>query len=595
MQNIKIGIIGGKGKMGQYFALFFKKHGYKVLVSDLETRLTNLELAQQCDVVIISVPIESTLKVIKDISPHVKKESLLMDFTSIKVKPINAMLKSQASVIGCHPMFAPTVPLRNQIMILSRVRGTKWYNWLKNLLTDAGAHVKELTPEKHDELMTVIQSLTHFSDITLAYSLTKSGIPIRKFLEYQSPAYRLKLDMMGRILHQDPGLYGNMQIQNPKTIPILKTYLKSVKKLLKIVKKKDLKKFITYFNEGADYLGNFKNKAQQESDLLIEFLNQCRIQKNYKKDSGQSKMANAEIATLGPANSYSDLVAQKYMKNAGIYYAKNIREIFELVQSGKTKKGIVPIENKIEGSIRETMDLLFEKNLKIEQKIILPIHHCLAVLPRTKKSDINLILSHSQPLGQCEKYIKKHFPKADVIATSSTSEAMHHLQSKNLTNAAAIGSIESAQNLKLKIHAKNIGNEKENETHFYVIQKVLIHESRAMSKIKPPLKVCFERSKAKSNGKLKIAVYTNKQTSIAFYFKKDTHGSLFTVLQEFNKSQINLTRIESRPAGKTMGKYIFYLDFGGDKSEKKVKTVLEKIEKKVGKIKVFGSYPVVKY
>ncbi len=584
MQDVKIGIIGGKGKMGQYFALFFKKNGYEVFISDIGTKLSNIELAQKCDVVIVSVPIEHTLKVIKEVAPHVSKESLLMDFTSVKAEPVKEMLKSKASVVGCHPMFAPTVPLRNQIIILSRARGTKWHKWIKDLFKNAGTYVKELDPEKHDELMTVIQSLTHFTDITLAHSLTKSGVPIRRFLEYQSPAYRLKLDMMGRILHQDPELYGNMQIQNPKTISVLKTYLKSVKQLIKIVKRKKLEKFIEYFEEGANYLGDFKQKAQKESDLLIEFLNQ-RSAKQKTTERGQKTTKGKDLAVLGPANSYSDLVAQKYSSHSEIYYAKNIREICELVKSGKIKEGIVPIENKIEGSIRETMDLLFEKNLKVVQKAILPIKHCLAVLPGTKKADINLILSHSQPLGQCEQYIKKHFPKADILATSSTSEAMHHLHSKNLKNAAAIGSIESAKNLELKIYAKNIGDEKENETHFYVIRK-------ALSRKKMYSKAQTSNSKTTN---YQLTTDNSFQTSIAFYFKEDTHGTLFGVLQEFNKAKINLTRIESRPAGKKMGNYIFYMDFDGIISHKKIKSVLEKVGQKVGKLKIFGSYPVSRF
>lgn len=562
-KKTKIGIIGGKGKMGEYFAFFFKKYGYEVLISDIGTKLTNIELAKSCDVVIVSVPIEKTQEIINEINPHVKKEALLMDLTSVKTEPVKAMLKSNASVVGCHPMFAPTVPLKNQIIVLSRARGTKWFNWIRDLFKNAGAFVKELEAEKHDELMTVIQSLTHFTDITLAHSLTKSGIPVRRFLEYQSPAYRLRLDMMGRILHQNPSLYGNMQIQNPKTNAVLKTYLKSVKELMKIVKKKNLNKFIQYFEEGADYLGDFKQEAQKESDLLIEFLNQQDTNKTRRK---QQTNNHFEIATLGPANSYSDLVTKKYNSKAEIYYAKSIQEVFELVKSGKIKEGIVPIENKIEGSIRETMDLLFETNLKIVQKLILPINHCLAVLPETKKTDIKLILSHSQPLGQCDKYLKNNFPKAEILATSSTSEAMNQLREKNLTNAAVIGSIESAKNLDLKIYAKNIGNQKENETHFYVIRKN-VNSSPLLGE-------------------------TNKQTSIAFYFKSDTHGTLFGVLQEFNKAEINLTRIESRPAGKTMGNYIFYIDFDGGIKDKKIKTVLEKIKTKVSKLKDLGSYEV---
>lgn len=572
MQNPKIGIIGGKGKMGAYFAKFFTEQNFQVLISDIDTPLSNLELAQKADIVIISVPIEHTVKVIKEIAPHVRKESLLMDLTSIKEAPVEAMLKSQASVVGCHPLFAPTVPLKNQIIVLSQSRGKKWHTWIKNLFKKNGVIVKELTPQKHDELMTVIQSLTHFTDITLAHSLAQSGVSIKSFLEYQSPAYRLKLDMMGRILNQDAGLYGNMQIQNPKTIRVLKQYLNSVKTLIKIVKQKNLKKFIQYFEESADYLGDFKSKAQTESDQLIEFLNYSKEvnpeQKQLNQQNSKSKLNKKyTIVTLGPANSYSDLTSKKYNPEAKIYYTQSIREVFELVKAGKIKQGIVPIENKIEGSVRETMDLLFDTNLKIVQKLVLPIRHCLAVLPHTEKTRIQKIMSHTQALNQCERYLQKHYPRAEILTTKSSSEAMHFVLEKNLQNTAAIGSEVAANELKLKILAKNIGDEKENETHFYVIEKVVKQKLQVMSK--------------------------NTQTSIAFYFDADTHGTLFGVLQEFAKAKINLTRIESRPAGQKMGNYIFYLDFDGNLQDKKIITVLEKIEQKVSNLKILGGYKMV--
>lgn len=571
MPNTTIGIIGGKGKMGDYFAKFFKEQGYKIIVSDIGTKLSNIELAQKADVVIISVPIEHTVKIINEVAPYVKKDGLLMDLTSVKVDPVKAMLKSEASVVGCHPMFGPTNSIKNQIIVLTHGRGTKWYNWIKKIFTDSGAIIKEVTPEKHDGLMTVIQGITHFSDITLAHTLAQSGIPIKTFLNYQSPAYRLKLNMMGRILYQDSGLYGNIQIQNPKTPQILKQYLKSVKELIKIVKKKKLKKFINYFNVGADYLGDFKEKAQKESDVLIEFLNSQKLKTQTKKTS-KIIPKNCQILTLGPAGSYSDIVSKKFSELQNITnkvcYAKRIREVFELVKTGKIKQGIIPIENKIEGSVRETMDALFESNLKVITKLILPIKHCLATLPNVKKKDIKLILSHDQALNQCSNYIKKNFPKAEIRAVSSSSEAMSLLEKENMQNAAAIGSEEAALNL--KILAKNMGNEKENETHFYVI-------SKASKKHQTP------------NSKLQT------QSSIAFYFDADTHGTLFGVLELFAKAKVNLTRIESRPAGQTMGNYVFYLDFDGGIGEKKIISLLKKIESKVRELKVLGSYNVIEF
>ena len=106
---MKTGIIGGTGRMGRLFAKVFEKAGYEVLVSGRKTAITAAEIAKQCDIVVISVPIRETVRVINEIAPLLQPDQLLCDFTSLKVRPVEAMLKSKADVIGLHPMFGPTV------------------------------------------------------------------------------------------------------------------------------------------------------------------------------------------------------------------------------------------------------------------------------------------------------------------------------------------------------------------------------------------------------------------------------------------------------------------------------------------------------
>ena len=103
----KIGIVGGTGKMGKWFAQLFIKAGYEVLVAGRKTSLTSVEIARQCDVVIISVPIEKTVEIIKDIGPLIPEHGVMMDLTSIKTEPVSAMLEySRAEVVGIHPLSA---------------------------------------------------------------------------------------------------------------------------------------------------------------------------------------------------------------------------------------------------------------------------------------------------------------------------------------------------------------------------------------------------------------------------------------------------------------------------------------------------------
>ena len=281
MHKVKIGIIGGTGLMGQWFKQFFEDYSYTVLIASRKTALSVEECAKQSDVVIVTVPMDATTEVIEKIAPLVKEEGLIMDFTSLKMEPVEAMVKySKCSVIGMHPMFGPGVKsLRNQAVVLCHARGEKWLSWIEELLVKAGAKVKITTPEKHDQMMSVIQGIIHFSSITISHALKELGIDIKESQEFSSPIYKLRMDMVGRILNQDPGLYANIEIMNPQTPKALKAYLETCKKLYKIIESKDKQGFVNYFNEAADYLGDFKLEAEKYSNYVIDKL----VEKNRKK------------------------------------------------------------------------------------------------------------------------------------------------------------------------------------------------------------------------------------------------------------------------------------------------------------------------
>jgi len=275
MKNkVTIGIIGGTGGMGQFFKKLFEQNNCKVLIASRSTELTVEDCASQSDVVVVTVPIKSTVDVIKNIGSFIKEESLLIDLTSIKIAPVEAMLKhSESEVIGTHPVFGPGVSsIKGQSIVLCPARGKKWLPWLKELLDKNGAKIKIATPEKHDKMMAVIQGLVHFSTITVSHVLKEMGIDIKDSLDYASPIYKLRLDMLGRILNQDPELYADIEILNPEVNKAIKVYLDSSEKLFKTIAKKDREGFIDYFKESANYLGNFKEEAEKESDYLIEKL-----------------------------------------------------------------------------------------------------------------------------------------------------------------------------------------------------------------------------------------------------------------------------------------------------------------------------------
>jgi len=271
-KKVKVGIIGGTGQMGQFFKNFFEQNDCEVMVSSRKTKLKPKDCAKKSDVVLVSVPIDATVDVIKKITPHINKNSLLIDTTSIKKSPVNAMLRySKCEVIGMHPVFGPNVnSLKKQTIVLCPARTQKWLSWIVDVFEKNGAKIKLTTPEKHDKMMSVIQGLNHFSTLSVAHAMKELGISIEESLEFTSPIYKLRMATVGRILNQDPNLYANIEIMNPENKKALSAYIDSCKKLQKIVETKDTKGFLEYFNECSEFFGAFKKEAEELSEHLIE-------------------------------------------------------------------------------------------------------------------------------------------------------------------------------------------------------------------------------------------------------------------------------------------------------------------------------------
>ncbi|MBI5755209.1 hypothetical protein HZA41_03260 [Candidatus Peregrinibacteria bacterium] len=182
---------------------------------------------------------------------------------------------------------------------------------------------------------------------------------------------------------------------------------------------------------------------------------------------------NHAIAVLGPALTFTDMAADKWTELCGEkkekIYAKSIAEVFELVEKGKAKEGIVPLENRLNGSVMETLDLLFQKNIRITGTVKIPIRHVLCA--NANMRSIRTIISHPQAWSQCSRFIQKHFPNVEFLAEPSTVSAMEKVWRSKDETLAAIGSEKAAQKMGLRIVANNIENDPENETEFAIIAK----------------------------------------------------------------------------------------------------------------------------
>lgn len=271
-QSRTIAIVGGQGKMGALLARLFGDMGHSVMIVDRDTTLTATDAASSADVVVISVPIEDTERVIREVGPYVRSDALLMDITSIKSATVAAMLEStSASVVGTHPMFGPGVhSLQGQRMVICRARGDAWAEWVVNTFTARGLAVTEATPEQHDRAMSVVQVLTHFQTQVSGLTLAKLGIPLDETMRFTSPAYLLELYVAARHFAQDPHLYGPIEMRNPGTAVVTAAFRDAAQELSGIIANGDQAAFSAVFSDVREFFGSFAEEAVEQSSFLID-------------------------------------------------------------------------------------------------------------------------------------------------------------------------------------------------------------------------------------------------------------------------------------------------------------------------------------
>ncbi len=274
VQAQTIAIIGGEGGMGRSLRTLFSDLGHEVLSADVDTELRPEDAAAAADVVIISVPIRDTRAVIEQLGPLVRKEALLMDVTSIKTDPMEAMLAStQASVVGTHPMFGPGVnTYQGQRVVVCPGRGDEWLAWARQMFSARGLVITEATPAQHDSMMAIVQVLHHFKTQALGLALSRAGVPLEDTLRFTSPAYLLETYVAGRHFAQAPELYGPIEMLNPDSERVISIFRKAAADLAEILANQDQVAFDQVFADVRAFFGDFTEEALEQSGFLIDRL-----------------------------------------------------------------------------------------------------------------------------------------------------------------------------------------------------------------------------------------------------------------------------------------------------------------------------------
>ena len=272
--NSRIGILGGTGGMGRLFARVFEEAGWEVSVRGRTGHEPMAAFLARQEVVMVSVPIDLTLGVIAAVAPHLRRDQLLCDQTSLKAAPVAAMSRSIAPAVGLHPMFGPGVAsLAGQTIVVTPATASEAETAsLLGVFEAAGARLTTSTPEHHDRMMAVVQGLTHSLSLVMAETMRCLDCDLDEVLRFTSPVYRIELGLMGRLLAQDPELYRAMLRSNPHVRPVLAACGEALETLSDAVEDPSPGTFTRLFEENAAAYAAYAPTAISETDRLIRCL-----------------------------------------------------------------------------------------------------------------------------------------------------------------------------------------------------------------------------------------------------------------------------------------------------------------------------------
>ncbi|MDD4873624.1 MAG: prephenate dehydrogenase [Dehalococcoidales bacterium] len=262
MTNINnVAIIGGSGKMGQWFARFLTQEGKEVTLigrnlaklEEVKSKLdvsvsTHVDDIRLADAVIISVPVDYFEETVKQMGTHTLHHQLIFDVTSIKTLPVEMMHRYivKGQILGTHPVFGPGArSLANQNFVLTPTtpEETKLAHKVEDFLKIREAKVQVMTPEEHDSMMSVILGLAHFIAIVSADSL--SGLEqLKKMESIGGITYKVLWTLVESVISEDPGLYASLQMNLPQLPQIQQLFLKNCTEWTELVKNKDRQEFI---------------------------------------------------------------------------------------------------------------------------------------------------------------------------------------------------------------------------------------------------------------------------------------------------------------------------------------------------------------
>lgn len=255
------------------------------------------------------------------------------------------------------------------------------------------------------------------------------------------------------------------------------------------------------------------------------------------------------------------------------------REVFEAVAAGEVGAGVVPVENLVNGSVRETYDLLLEFDHEIAAEVVVPVELCLAAPPGRYIEDVRRVYSHIQALGQAEGFLRGR--PWSLLTTYNTAGAGRIVAESSEDAAAAVLSPRAAARYGLEVLAASIQDVADNRTRFVVV--------RRRGETAASADVATSEAGAHAGASTHRTPY---RTTLAFGVRNEP-GTLLRALQVFAGREINLSKLESRPSRTAAWEYVFWTDLDAHQDEPDCAAALTELRAEATLVRTFGSYPRV--
>ena len=265
------------------------------------------------------------------------------------------------------------------------------------------------------------------------------------------------------------------------------------------------------------------------------------------------------VAFLGPEGTFTHAAAQKHFGAGAIAKPVSaIDQVFSQVENGEATYGVVPVENSTEGMVNHTLDNFMQSSVKICGEVELPINLHLLVNPKATKKTVKRICAHQQALAQSRSWLDRHWP--DVPREAVGSNALAAKMAQEDPSVAAIAGSMAVDLYGLSTLSENIQDISSNTTRFLIVGREGVGPS--------------------GDDKTSVIVSTHNKP-----------GALYQLLGSFQRENIMLTRIDTRPSRTENWAYVFFMEFEGHIEDPAVKTVLNELKEHSIVLKALGSYP----